>query len=310
MRLVVFSLIFAIGAPVANPGFARRHVGHSPVNAADASRSANVRLAGTWKVETAAPRVLGYAVYDPAGYMGLMIQSGASPTFDAKRATPQQARSAMDSFTAYWGTFAVNEAAGLITHQTFGALSTAISGTDIVGRFAISADRLVLRPRAAEEDGRSTLIWERVPELPGLTATQRRLVGFWKLISTETRSLDGRLLSSSPGQTGFLIYTASGQVMVHMMQPYRRRNIGVLPTPDETMAAYRTYSGYFGSFTVDESKQYVVHHIAGSINSGGVGTDFQRFLEFSGNRLILKTPITRNEYGDVRVTLTWERLRD
>ena len=60
-------------------------------------------------------------------------------------------------------------------------------------------------------------------------------------------------MSSSPGQTGFIVYTASGHLMVHMMQPYRRRNAGGPPTPEETMAAYRSYTSYFGPYTVNES---------------------------------------------------------
>ena len=78
----------------------------------------------------------------------------------------------------------------------------------------------------------------------------------------------GELLSSSPGMTGFIVYAASGHVMVHMMYPYRRRNVGPQPTPEETMAAYRGYTSYFGPYTVNESEKYVVHHLVGSINSG------------------------------------------
>ena len=42
-----------------------------------------------------------------------------------------------------------------------------------------------------------------------------------------------------------------------------------------------------------------------------VGTDFQRFFEFSGKRLTLKPPVTKNSNGeDVQMTITWERLSD
>ena len=49
------------------------------------------------------------------------------------------------------------------------------------------------------------------------------------------------------------------------------------------MATYRSYTSYFGPYTVNESEQYVVHHLAAAFNSGEVGTDFQRFLEFPGS---------------------------
>jgi hypothetical protein len=99
--------------------------------------------------------------------------------------------------------------------------------------------------------------------------------------------------------------------MVHMMAPYRRRNAGPSPTPDETMATYRSYTSYFGPYTVNEAGHYVVHHIAATMNSGLVGTDFQRFLEFSGRRLTLRPPVTKDSQGEnVQTTITWERLSD
>ena len=99
--------------------------------------------------------------------------------------------------------------------------------------------------------------------------------------------------------------------MVHMMQPYRRRSVGAVPTPEETMAAYRTYTSYFGPYTVHESENYVVHHLAGTINPGGVGSDYQRFVEFSGKRLILRPPVTKNSDGEEsHLSIIWERLSD
>jgi hypothetical protein len=99
--------------------------------------------------------------------------------------------------------------------------------------------------------------------------------------------------------------------MVHMMQPYRRRNMGPTPTPEETLATYLSYTSYFGPYSVNESQQYVVHHIASALNSGAVGTDFQRGLEFPGKRLILKPPVEKSSSGeDVYTRITWERLSD
>ena len=55
----------------------------------------------------------------------------------------------------------------------------------------------------------------------------------------------------------------------------------------------------------------MVHHLAAAFNSGVEGTDFQRFLEFSGKRLVLKPPVTKDGTGqDVQTSLIWERLSD
>jgi hypothetical protein len=110
--------------------------------------------------------------------------------------------------------------------------------------------------------------------------------------------------------TGFITYTASGHVIVHMMYPYRRRPVGPAPTPDESLAEYRGYTGYFGRYTVNEAENYVVHHIDATLNSGVVGTDFQRYLEFAGKRLTLKPPPTKGPNGEVQTRLTWERISD
>ena len=262
-----------------------------------AIRAANTRFAGVWKLvaeETrdangqivAGPNAasggrFGFITYDPAGYMGVTLAWTRRPAFKGKASTPDEARAAMASYNSYWGSFAVNEARGIVTHQTFGAVSPAFAGTNQVRGFTISGNRLTLRPPNLANGDQRTLTWERVPDLPNLTPTHRKLIGFWKLISLERRNAKGELLVSNPGMTGFLVYTASGHVMVHMMDPYRRRNVGETPTPEETMATYRSYTSYFGPYTVNESGGYVVHHLAAAFNSGVEGTDFQRFLEFS-----------------------------
>jgi hypothetical protein len=324
MRASVFSLFIGIVALIATSGISAQRGGQPAVPAA--VRAANDRFAGIWKLVSQETRDatgqivplgpnaigrLGYIVYDPAGYMGVTIQSPNRPKFAGRQPTAEEARAAMATYTSYWGSFAVNDATSVVTHQTFGALSTAISGTNMVRGFTLSGNHLTLRPPVSAGGNQSSLTWERVPDLPNLTPTHRKLIGFWKLISMESHNAKGELMSSNPGMTGFIVYTASGHVMVHMMRPYRRRNAGGLQTPEETMAAYRSYTSYFGPYTVNESEKYLVHHLVGAINSGNVGSDFQRFFEFAGNSLILKVPVTKNANGEeVHMTITWERLSD
>lgn len=290
-----------------------------------AVRAENTRFAGIWKLvaeemrdskgQIVLPRNasnggrFGYIAYDAAGYMGVTLSWLKQPTFAASQPTPQEALAAMGSYNSYWGSFVVNEARGIVTHQTFGALSPAFSGTNQERGFSFSGNRLTLRPPTSANGDQRALTWERLSDLPNLTPTHRKLIGFWKLISFERRNAKGELSSSDSPWMGFLVYTASGHVMVHMMQPYRRRNVGPSPTPEETMATYRSYTSYFGPFTVNESENYVVHHIAASFNSGQVGTDFQRFLEFSGKRLTLKPAVAKDSKGQGGETrIVWERL--
>ena len=99
--------------------------------------------------------------------------------------------------------------------------------------------------------------------------------------------------------------------MVHMMQPYRRRNVAAEPTPEETMATYRSYNGYFGTFTVNETDASVVHHLQAVHNPAWAALRpiSCAFSSLSGRRLVLKLPVAAN--GDGRTTrITWERLGD
>ena len=293
-----------------------------------ADRAANLRFAGVWKLvgeetrdaktgaivpgpNAASGGRFGFITYDPAGYMGVVLAWNKRPAFKGKASTPEDARSALASYNSYWGSYAVNEARNIVTHQTMGAVSPSFAGTNQERGFTIDGSRLTLRPPNLANGDQRSLIWERVPDLPTLTPTHRKLIGFWKLISLERRNTKGELTITNPGMTGFLVYTASGHVMVHMMDPYRRRNEGDAPTPDETMATYRTYTSYFGPYTVNEAGGYVVHHLTAAFNSGDEGTDFQRFIEFSGKRLTLKPPATRDSSGGtVQTALIWERLSE
>jgi hypothetical protein len=335
MRAFLVSLFVGMAVLLATPetsaqrGAVSRAVPADAVVPADAAavRATNARFAGVWKLvaeETRDPKGqivpgpnaasggrFGYITYDPAGYMGVTIAWNKRPSFAGKAATPDEARAAMASYNSYWGSFAVNDARGTVTHQTFGAVNPSFGGTDQVRGFTFSGNQLTLRPPNLANGDQRTLIWERVPELPNLTPTHRKLIGFWKLISLERRNAKGEVSSTNPGMTGFLVYTASGHVMVHMMDPYRRRNVGQTPTADESMATYRSYTSYFGPYTVNEPGGYVVHHLTAAFNSGVEGTDFQRFLEFSGRRLGLKPPVTKDGRGeDVQTSLIWERLSD
>jgi len=292
-----------------------------------ADRAANLRFAGVWKLvgeETRDPKGqivagpnaasggrFGFITYDPSGYMGVVLAWNRRPAFKGKASTPDDARAALAAYNSYWGSYTVNDARGIVTHQTMGAVSPAFAGTNQERGFTIDGNRLTLRPPNLANGDQRALTWERVPDLATLTPTHRKLIGFWKLISLERRTAKGELSISNPGMTGFLVYTASGHVMVHMMDPYRRRNAADMPTPEETMATYRTYTSYFGPYTVNEAGGYVVHHLTAAFNSGDEGTDFQRFIEFSGRRLILKPPPTKDASGNpLQQSLVWERLSD
>lgn len=285
------------------------------------------RFVGTWKLVSierrgangdllppagssgfGSPNPIGFIVYDRAGYMGVTIMQSGRRQYAAAQPTPEEARAALGSYTSYYGTFTVNEADHVVTHHLQGSLGPGLLGTDQRRSFMLSGNRLALKPPVGANGIQSTLTWERVPDLPNLTPTHRRFLGFWKLVSNERLTTSGERLSSNPGQTGYIIYTASGHMMVHMMQPGHTRYAGPQPTPEETLNALRTYTSYFGPFTIHDQEGYVVHHRIGIVNAGQIGSDAQRFYEFSGNRLKLRPPVTPVAGRDVQGLITWERV--
>ena len=285
------------------------------------------RFAGTWKLvnteqrnargeviplasaASGNPNRTGYIIYDPAGYMAVSIMPVGRTKYVGAQPTDDEAKAAITGYAAYFGTFSVNEAEGTVTHHLQGSLNAGMA-PDQKRFFEFSGKRLTLKPPPASNGNQSRLTWERIPDLPNPTAEHRRFFGFFKLVSNERRSETGELVLSNPGQTGYIIYTPAGFMMVHMMQPDRKPYSGAQPTPEEARQALRTYTNYFGPFYIHETDGYVVHDQVGTLNMGRNGPNpLQRFYQLSGTRLLLKPPATFTPDGrTVQGTITWEHV--
>jgi len=147
-----------------------------------------------------------------------------------------------------------------------------------------------------------------------------RFAGAWTLVKIERFDADGELLAPPiEDRLGYLIYDPAGYMGVTIMQPDRQcRTLQAFAcrtlqayagqrTPEEALAAYATYTSYFGRVTVNEAEGFLTHHLEGSLNTGGAGSDYKRFYTFSGNRLTLQPPASAN--GN-KSELTWEKLPD
>jgi hypothetical protein len=251
---------------------------------------------------------IGFIVYDPSGYMAVAIMQPGRPAYAGQQPLPEEARKALGGYTSYFGTYSVNEVEYSVTHHTQGALNIRMSGTDQKRVFEFSGDRLTLKPPVGANGIQARLTWERVPDLPDLTPMHRRFIGFWRLVSNERRNGKGELVSSNPGQTGFIVYTSTGHMMAHLMRADRKPYAAAQPTGEEAIAALRTYASYFGPYTIHEQDRYVVHHRIGIINPGQIGSDAKRHFEFSDGRLTLRPPPTTLDGQEVQGTITWERL--
>ena len=126
------------------------------------------------------------------------------------------------------------------------------------------------------------------------------LIGTWRFNSMEARSPSGDVFYPyGENIFGRLIYTTEGLMTVLLMNPDRPRFASDDPlagTPEEIEAAYRGFDAYCGSFTVDENRATVTHHLQASKFPNWIGTDQVRSFECRENRLKLKADIeTRGE---------------
>jgi hypothetical protein len=101
----------------------------------------------------------GLIYYDAHGYMAVQIMPDRPrPKFAAQSPTPDEAKAALSGYTAYFGTYSIDERAGTVTHHRTGDIYPGPFG-DLVRRYEFaSGDRLILRP----VENRTALTWERV----------------------------------------------------------------------------------------------------------------------------------------------------
>jgi hypothetical protein len=132
----------------------------------------------------------------------------------------------------------------------------------------------------------------------------RRLIGNWKLVKYEAFDQNGAA-RPGPYDVGRVAYEASGEMTAHLLRSDRAKEA---PATDAARAAaYQSYIGYFGPFTVDAQRGTVAHHVIGSSFPHWVGTEQVRYYAFSadGNQLTLSVKAG----GRVTATLTWVRVK-
>ena len=120
------------------------------------------------------------------------------------------------------------------------------------------------------------------------------LVGSWDLVEYDQRDEAGTVVGTYYGDnpSGNLIYTASGDMSVHLVDPrVREFKSGdfLMGSSAEIKEAYEGYFGYFGTYTVDEQAKTVTHHVTGSSFRGYTSSYITRYFELEGDRLSLMT---------------------
>jgi hypothetical protein len=265
---------------------------------------------------------VGYITYADTGHMGVHIMPRNRPRFasNQNQPTPEEAQAAIRGYTAYFGPFTVDESRKIVTHHRIGTIRPG-QPTPFLRYYEFSGDRLILTPvpanNGSREQATNRLVWERLPNAP-LSAEEKKFPGFYKLLYTDSyRMKDGKEIFhgdrvETRANTSWIIYTPTGHMMVHLMDNKGRAEYaGAQATPAEALAAYRSYSGYFGRFTTYENYNppFVLHNQQGTLRPGGENDATKRFYQFTGNVLRLGTPPNVNAAGEsAGGHLYWEKL--
>ena len=254
---------------------------------------------------------VGYIMYDAAGYMGVVIQPPGRPVWAGDEPAGEEAVGQLGTYTSYFGTFTVNAAEGYVTHHLQGNVRPPDAANNNQRFYEFSGDQLILMPPPDDSGVKRRIIWRRVPDLPAseLTETHRRLFGFYRFVKIERTTSDGEMVPTDQWDNAFIIYMPSGHMAVHISRNDRPVYTGA-PTPEQALAAVRSYGSYFGPFSVNEEGGYLVHHRIGNFNPGQAGTDAQRFYELTDTQLTLRPPARMVDGREVQGAITWERISE
>ena len=118
------------------------------------------------------------------------------------------------------------------------------------------------------------------------------LVGTWSLVSFQLQLTDGSVKHPwGRNLVGQVMYTPDGFMAGTFMKQDRAHFPAadvMLATPEESVAALKSYVGYAGSYSVRGDS--VVHHVTVSWFPNWSGTDIERFFEVENGNLVLRTP--------------------
>ena len=103
---------------------------------------------------------VGRLIYDAGGHMAVQIMRRDRlllSSSDPQQVPPEEIKAAVEGFTAFFGTYEIDETEKIVTHRVEGHLFPNSVGRHLKRRFEFSGDRLILKP----SDNRR-LVWRRV----------------------------------------------------------------------------------------------------------------------------------------------------
>lgn len=113
------------------------------------------------------PEPKGLLMYDDSGHMSIQLMKRPHPgvaSGDDSRVTPEEKQALYDAYVAYFGTYTVDAARGVVIHHVEADLADVFIGNDEERPFVLRGDKLVISPRWKQDGGEwhGTRVFERV----------------------------------------------------------------------------------------------------------------------------------------------------
>lgn len=111
---------------------------------------------------------VGQIIYDAKGYMAAQVGSVHRPPFailDRLGGTKEELQNAFEGYTAYFGTYTVDEKNMTVTHHVQSSLFPNWTNTDQVRYYEFSGNRLILKTKPFMVGGNmitAVVTWERI----------------------------------------------------------------------------------------------------------------------------------------------------
>jgi hypothetical protein len=125
--------------------------------------------------------------------------------------------------------------------------------------------------------------------------SKSELTGTWKFLSMALKADTGKTVHPYGKHLfGILIYTSNGYMSALLMDPDRKKFASddlKTGTADEIKQAYDKFDAYCGTYTIDEEKGTVTHHVEGAKFPNWAGTDQVRYFELKGDRLYIRATL-------------------
>ena len=141
---------------------------------------------------------------------------------------------------------------------------------------------------------------------------QDRIVGTWKLVSTEQTLKDGTTRPYpwfGPHAKGFLMYARDGYMCADLVNPDRPKWVDPnQPTTEEKAAATDGSFAYCGRYEIDVKQDRLIHLPEVATDPGYVGSRQIRPYKFEDGRLVLSDVETQRP-GVLRWKIVWEKVR-